>query len=129
MTQRIRSVEQSHIVFRAGRQVNLVIAGSRSANDQQILDAPRKSGTLDPGAKYYQAVNAVDLIRRHFERIEARPIARIVRLRRLLLQETVLNVRPVLPQRQTEVAVSGDALLIEEIAGQSETKCSHEPFS
>src|SRR5260370_9038961 len=98
MTQRIRSVEQSHIVFRAGRQVNLVIAGSRSANDQQILDAPRKSGTLDPGAKYYQAVNAVDLIPRHFERIRRRPIPPISPSSDCLLHETTLTVPPFLPQ-------------------------------
>ena len=88
-----RRVEQGHVIFGASRHVHLVIPGARSADDNKISSPILEYMASNPRPQHNEAVEINDVIRGHLKRIEPLVIVRIANSRRLIGEESIVNMR------------------------------------
>jgi hypothetical protein len=125
MVQRHRGVEDSHVVLCAGVQVDLVVAGPRAADHEEIHRAVGECPMLHLGTEHHQSFDIPDMVGRDLERIEPRPVRGIARPRGQVSQEVPSDVGAAFQPGQADVAVCDGARIVQEVAGQREAEDSH----
>ena len=59
---RQRRIEDGDVVVRAGRQIDLVVASPRAANDDEVAGPAANVARLDPGPQHDQAVEVAEVL-------------------------------------------------------------------
>src|SRR5258708_32404213 len=92
MGQRIRGIEQQHVIVGASLYVDLVVACTRAPDDGQIICTVRKRTVLDPGPDDVNSMRGGNVLWRNQQRVKPIPIAWVVTAGAKIAQVVILNV-------------------------------------
>ncbi len=124
VVQREGSIEERHRVLGVGRHVDLVVAGPRPADRDEVGGPVSEQAALHRRAQDHQSVHADEVPRLDLQGVETPPVARVARPRRLLGQVMALDEGPAAKEGEV-VAVRGPARFVEKVAGEGHVESSH----
>ena len=123
------SVKERDVEVSAGGNVDLIVPGPRTADDDQALPGTFECGAFDPRTEHDQSVAICQVLRGDLQRVKPLPVLSISRPRGEIAQKLVFDVRRGIQQIERQSPVCVGPAVVENVAGNGESEAAQRSSS